>query len=170
MKKTIIGIAFAAAAACGCIAADAPAPSIHELIDRQIKALQAKPEKMKLAPYLAPEKDFEDACREAAKGGKLILVSIGREACGRCQVFYEFLRRGEVKLDPAKFSLVRLEIDDSSHRSYFFSTFTPPDNNLPFVGVMNGDRDALSPCLSGGHTPAEYQTMLKRAAAKTTSR
>ena len=160
MKRIVPVVTFAAALALACIAADAPMPSPHEKIRRQLEALRAKPAKAELPPYLAPEEDFEDACRNAAQGGRRVVVSIGREACGRCQVFYEYVRRGELKIDGKKFTLVRLDIDDSSQRSYFLSTFTPADNNLPFVGVMNGDRDALAPCMSGGHTAAEYAKML----------
>ena len=160
MKRIVSGMTFAAALALACIAADAPVPSPHEKIRRQLETLRAKPVKAELPPYLAPEEDFEDACRDAAKDGKRVVVSIGREACGRCQVFYEYVKRGELKIDKEKFALLRLDIDDASQHSYFLSTFTPADNNLPFVGVMNGDRDALSPCMSGGHTAAEYAKML----------
>ena len=160
MKRIVPGMTFAAALALACVAADAPVPSPHEKIRRQLETLRAKPVKTELPPYLAPEEDFEDACRNAARGGKRVVVSIGREACGRCQVFYEYVKRGELKIDKEKFALIRLDIDDASQRSYFLSTLTPADNNLPFVGVMNGDRDALSPCMSGSHTPAEYLKML----------
>ncbi len=160
MKRIVSGITFAATLALACVAADAPAPSPHEKIRRQLETLQAKPVKAELPPYLAPEDDFENACQRAAQGGKRVVVSIGREACGRCQVFYEYVKRGELKIDKEKFAFIRLDIDDASQRSYFLSTFTPADNNLPFVGVMNGERDALSPCMTGGHTAAEYAKML----------
>ena len=95
MKRIVSGMTFAAALAIACVAADAPAPSPHEKIRRQLETLQAKPVKAELPPYLAPEEDFEDACQRAAQGGKRVVVSIGREACGRCQVFYEYVKRGE---------------------------------------------------------------------------
>ena len=163
MRKIVSAITFASALAFAGMAADAPAPSSHEQIRRQLKELQAKPVKATLPPYLAPEVDFEDACHDAAKAGRRVVVSIGREACGRCQVFYEYVKRGELKIDGKKFTLIRLDIDDASQRSYFLSTFTPKDNNLPFVGVMDGDREALAPCMSGSHTAAEYANMLKAA-------
>ena len=44
---------------------------------------------------------------------------------------------------------------------YFYSTFDPPDRKLPFVGVMDGDRTAVKEAISGSHTPAEYQALMK---------
>ena len=120
------------------------------------------------ASALPPDADFDDACQRAKKEGKLVFVSIGREACGRCQVFYEYVKRGELKIDEKKFAFIRLSIDDESQRNYFLSTFTPMDRHLPYVGVMDGDREEMAPCLSGGHTAAEYAALLKRAADPST--
>ena len=162
MKKIVLGVACAAALFAA--AADA-APSPHEAVRRQLADLRAKPEKAELPPYLAPDADFDDACQRAKKEGKLVFVSSGREACGRCQVFYEYVKRGELKIDDRKFVFIRLSIDDESQRSYFLSTFSPMDRHLPYVGVMDGDREEKAPCLSGGHTVAEYAALLTRAAA-----
>jgi len=112
-----------------------------------------------LPPYL--QEDFDAVCRRAKAANKILLVSLGREACGRCQKFYGFVRCGEVPVDPAKCLFVRLDVDNLEHRSYFFATFEPEDRHLPYVGVMNGDREALKPVLSGGHTPAEYAALMK---------
>ena len=162
MKKIVMTLVCAGALfAAG---ADA-APSPHEVVRRQLVALRAKLEKAELPPYLPPDADFDDACQRAKKEGKLVFVSIGREACGRCQVFYEYVKRGELKIDDKKFVFIRLSIDDESQRSYFLSTFTPMDRHLPYVGVMDGDREEKAPCLSGGHSAAEYAALLTRAAA-----
>ena len=88
-------------------------------------------------------------------------MSIGREVCGRCQRFYELVRRGEVRIDTNAFMFVRLNIDDFSQREYFLGTFEPPDNRLPFVGVTDGERSELRPCLTGAPSAAEYQALMK---------
>lgn len=163
MKRTVLTLACAVLLSAVGLGAEAPSP--HERVRRQLEALRAKPEKAELPPYLSPEADFDDACQRAKKEGKLVFVSIGREICGRCQVFYEYVKRGEVTIDGKKFVFIRLCIDDDSQRSYFLSTFTPPDRHLPYVGVMDGDREEVVPCLSGGHAAAEYESLMKRALA-----
>jgi hypothetical protein len=112
-----------------------------------------------LPPYLV--EDFSAACEKAKKEGRLVLVSLGREICGRCQKFYGFVRDGQVKIDPKKYVFIRLDVDNYEHREYFYSTFDPPDRKLPFVGVMDGDRTAVKEALSGGHTPEEYQKLME---------
>ncbi|MBQ6338131.1 MAG: thioredoxin family protein [Kiritimatiellae bacterium] len=111
-----------------------------------------------LPPYLV--EDFNSACEKAKQEGRLVLVSLGREICGRCQKFYGFVRDGQVKIDPSKYVFIRLDVDNYEHREYFYSTFDPPDRKLPFVGVMDGDRTARKEALSGSHTPAEYQKLM----------
>ncbi len=113
---------------------------------------------VELPPYL--EEDFDAVCRRAKAENKLLLVSLGREICGRCQKFYGFVKNGEVEIDPAKCVFVRLDVDNMEHREYFFSTFEPEDRHLPYVGVMNGDREAVGRVLSGGHNAAEYSSLL----------
>ena len=111
-----------------------------------------------LPPYLT--EDFNAACEKAKKEGKLVFVSLGREICGRCQKFYGFVKTGQVTIDPKKYVFIRLDVDNYEHREYFYSTFDPPDRKLPFVGVMDGDRNAVKEALSGSHTPGEYQKLL----------
>ena len=117
----------------------------------------AKP--VELPPYLT--EDFNAACEKAKKEGRLVFVSIGREICGRCQKFYGFVRNGQVTIDTKKYVFIRLDVDNYEHREYFYSTFDPPDRKLPFVGVMDGDRTAVKEAISGSHTPAEYQSLMK---------
>lgn len=111
-----------------------------------------------LPPYLT--EDFNAACEQAKKEGRLVFVSIGREICGRCQKFYGFVKDGKVKIDEKKYVFIRLDIDNYEHREYFYSTFDPPDRKLPFVGVMDGDRTAVKEAISGSHTPEEYQKLM----------
>ena len=155
-------VAFVVVAATSAVA-QSPA---HEAVKKRLAELRAMPEKARLPAYLPSETDFDDVCTAAGKSGKVLLVSIGREACGRCQVFYEQVRRGEVSFDGSKVYFVRLSIDDESQRSYFMSTFIPDDSHLPFVGVMNGAREALSPCLSGSHPAADYVKAIGAALGK----
>ena len=111
-----------------------------------------------LPPYLT--EDFSSACEKAKKEGKLVFVSLGREICGRCQKFYGFVKTGQVTSDPKKYVFIRLDVDNYEHREYFYSTFDPPDSRLPFVGVMDGDRNAVKEALSGSHTPEDYQKLM----------
>ena len=112
-----------------------------------------------LPPYLT--EDFNAACEKAKKEGKLVFVSLGREICGRCQKFYGFVKTGQVTIDPKKYVFIRLDVDNYEHREYFYSTFNPPDRRLPFVGVMDGDRNAVKESLSGSHAPGEYQGLMQ---------
>ena len=111
-----------------------------------------------LPPYLV--EDFNSACEKAKNDKKLVFVSLGREICGRCQKFYGFVKNGQVTIDPKRYVFIRLDVDNYEHREYFYSTFNPPDRRLPFVGVMDGDRNAVKEALSGGHTPGEYQKLM----------
>ena len=152
--KTIIMCALSLAAGV-CAVADAgisPCPAATNSV-----AQAAKP--VELPPYLT--EDFNAACEKAKKEGRLVFVSIGREICGRCQKFYGFVRDGKVTIDEKKYVFIRLDIDNYEHREYFYSTFDPPDRKLPFVGVMDGDRTAVKEAISGSHTPAEYQALMK---------
>ena len=119
-----------------------------------------------LPPYLPAEKDFAEVCARAGEQKKKVLVSIGREACGRCQRFYEMVRRGVVKVDPAKFEFVRLDIDEHAQREYFMDAFEPKDGQLPFVGVTDAARTKSMPCLTGARTAAEYQKLMENNSAK----
>ena len=90
-----------------------------------------------------------------------VFVSIGREACGRCQRFYELVRRGEVRIDTNAFVFVRLNIDEPAQREYFLGTFEPPDSRLPFVGVTDAERSEIRPCLSGAPSVSDYRKLLR---------
>lgn len=153
MKTKAIMFALAPlAAACAVFGAEPAAQAATN-------AVASAAAKTELPPYLA--EDFNAVCDKAKKEGRLLLVSLGREICGRCQKFYGFVRDGQVKVDPKKYVFVRLDVDNYEHREYFYSTFAPPDRKLPFVGVMDGDRTAREEALSGGHTPVEYQALMK---------
>ena len=141
-----------------CAFAQSPA---HEALRKEIAELQKKPTVFKLPPYLDAEKDFGDVCRAAAAKNKKVIVSIGREACGRCQRFYELVQRGVVKIDTKAYEFVRLDIDEHTQREYFMGTFDPPNGNLPFVGVTNGELAEVKPCLTGSAKPAEYQALME---------
>lgn len=162
IAKAFVLVACALAVSAGAFAQSAA----HEAIKKQLAELRAKPEKAKLPEYLPESEDFDDVCQRAKKDGKLVFVSIGREICGRCQVFYEYVKRGDVTVDPKKFVFVRLSIDNESQRNYFFSTFSPENSHLPFVGVMNGDREEVLPCLTGSHSAAEYAKLLTDSVSK----
>ena len=138
-----------------CAAAGAEATS--RPVATNTVAQAAKP--VELPPYLT--EDFNAACEKAKKEGRLVFVSIGREICGRCQKFYGFVKTGQVTIDPKKYVFIRLDVDNYEHREYFYSTFDPPDRRLPFVGVMDGDRNAVKEALSGSHTPGEYQKLMQ---------
>ena len=153
--KSIMTMAACAAAA----AALAQSPA-HDALRREIAELQKRPEVYALPPYLPAEKDFAEVCARAGEQKKKVLVSIGREACGRCQRFYEMVRRGVVKVDPAKFEFVRLDIDEHAQREYFMDAFEPKDGQLPFVGVTDAARTKSMPCLTGARTAAEYQALM----------
>ena len=152
-KAIILCALSLAAGACAAAGAEAaPSPAATNAV-----AQAAKP--VELPPYLT--EDFNAACEKAKKEGRLVFVSIGREICGRCQKFYGFVKNGQVTIDPKKYVFIRLDIDNYEHREYFYSTFDPPDRKLPFVGVMDGDRTAVKEAISGSHTPAEYQALMK---------
>ena len=140
---------FLLAAACPAAADCAPSAT---------NAVCAAKAKVALPPYLT--EDFNAVCEKAKREKKLVFVSLGREICGRCQKFYGFVKTGQVTIDPKKYVFIRLDVDNYEHREYFYSTFDPPDRKLPFVGVMDGDRNAVKEALSGSHTPGEYQKLL----------
>ncbi|MGN0846817.1 MAG: hypothetical protein ACI4RA_05470 [Kiritimatiellia bacterium] len=156
MRRRIHALLLAAA----CMAACAQSPA-HEALQREIDALRKKPAVCELPPYLPAEADFDAVCRKAGAEKKRVFVSIGREACGRCQRFYELVRRGAVRIDTNAFTFVRLNIDDHAQREYFLGTFEPTDNRLPFVGVTDGERSEIRPCLTGAPSAAEYQKLLE---------
>ena len=147
-QAILLGSLFLIAA--GPAAADCAPPATN--------AVCAAKAQVALPPYLT--EDFNAACEKAKKEGKLVFVSLGREICGRCQKFYGFVKTGQVTIDPKKYIFIRLDVDNYEHREYFYSTFDPPDRKLPFVGVMDGDRNAVKEALSGSHTPEEYQKLM----------
>lgn len=132
----------------------------HDALKKEIADLREKPAVCELPPYLAEDADFDAVCRKAGEANKKVFVSIGREACGRCQRFYELVRRGEVRIDTNAFVFVRLNIDEPTQREYFLGTFEPPDNRLPFVGVTDAARSEIRPCLSGAPSAAAYRKLL----------
>ena len=156
MKKRIV----LAACMLGVLAtlwAQSPA---HDALKREIAELRKKPAVCELPPYLAETEDFDAVCRKAGEANKKVFVSIGREACGRCQRFYELVRRGAVRLDTNAFVFVRLNIDEPVQRESFLGTVEPPDSRLPVVGVTDAARSEIRPCLSGAPSAAAYQKLL----------
>jgi hypothetical protein len=109
------------------------------------------------------DKDFPVYMEEATKTNKLLFVSIGREACGNCIKFYNYIKKGELKLDETKFMYLKLDIDNYDHQNYFFSYFPVMGNILPFVGVVNGKGIAFGEPRTGFGTPEDYQEFIKKA-------
>jgi hypothetical protein len=160
MKRTTAVISLALLAFCivGEITAQSPE---HNRVKAQLAELRKGKDVWTLPEYL--ENDFDTECEKITKEGKIVLVSIGREICGRCQVFYEFLKKGHIKIDSKKVVYLKLCIDNSDHKEYFLSTFEPPNNHLPFVGVVKGERGIGEPCLSGAQTPEAYMKIISDA-------
>ena len=154
--KTFLCMLLAAAGLCAC--AQSPA---HDALKREIAALREKPAVCALPPYLPAGEDFDAVCRKAGEEKKRVLVSLGREACGRCQRFYELVRRGEVRIDTNAFVFVRLDVDNHEQREYFLGTFEPPDSRLPVVGVTDGARSEIRPCLTGAPPADAYRKLLQ---------
>ena len=140
------------------VCAQSPA---HEALKKEIAELRKKPVVCELPPYLPADEDFDAVCQKVGREKKKVFVSIGREVCGRCQRFYELVRRGEVRIDTNAFMFVRLNIDDFSQREYFLGTFEPPDSRLPFVGVTDAERSEIRPCLSGAPSVSDYRKLLR---------
>jgi hypothetical protein len=109
------------------------------------------------------DKEFPAYMEEAVKTNKLMLVSIGREACGNCIKFYNYIKKGELKLDEKKFMYLKLDIDNYDHQNYFFSYFSVMGNILPFVGVMDGTGATFGDPHTGFGTPEDYQAFIKKA-------
>jgi chloramphenicol O-acetyltransferase len=109
------------------------------------------------------EKDFPSYMAEAVKTNKLLLVSIGREACSNCINFYDYLKDGSLKLDEKKFIYLKLDIDNQEHLDYFSSYFSVMGNVLPFVGVMNGSGATFGTPRTGYGTAEDYQEFIKKA-------
>ena len=160
MKKciTIISIALSLFGLTSQVLAQSPE---HDRVKAQLSELRKCKDVWKLPDYL--EADFDTECEKAAKEGKVVLVSIGREVCGRCQVFYEFLKKGHVKFDPKKVVYLKLCIDNPEHKEYFLSTFEPSNTHLPFIGIVKGERGIGDPCLSGAQKPEAYMKMISDA-------
>lgn len=154
--KTFLCMLLAAAGLC----AGAQSPA-HDALKREIAALREKTAVCALPPYLPAGEDFDAVCRKAGEEKKRVLVSLGREACGRCQRFYELVRRGEVRIDTNAFVFVRLDVDNHEQREYFLGTFEPPDSRLPFVGVTDGARSEIRPCLTGAPPADAYRKLLQ---------
>ena len=109
------------------------------------------------------DKDFPVYMEEAAKTNKLLLVSLGRETCSNCTKFYNYIKKGELKLDENKFMYLKLDIDNYDQQSYFFAYFSVMGNILPFVGVMNGTGATFGAPRTGFGTPEAYQEFIKNA-------
>ena len=109
------------------------------------------------------DKDFPAYMEEATKTNKLLFVSIGREACSNCIKFYNYIKKGELKLDETKFMYLKLDIDNYDHQNYFSSYFSVMGNILPFVGVLNGTGATFGDPRTGFGTPEDYQEFIKRA-------
>ena len=109
------------------------------------------------------DKDFPVYMEEATKTNKLLFVSIGREACSNCIKFYNYIKKGELKLDENKFMYLKLDIDNYDHQNYFTSYFSVMGNILPFVGVLNGTGATFGDPRTGFGTPEDYQDFIKKA-------
>ncbi|MEI7945060.1 MAG: hypothetical protein WCJ02_00100 [bacterium] len=109
------------------------------------------------------DKDFPVYMEEATKTNKLLFVSIGREACSNCIKFYNYIKKGELKLDENKFIYLKLDIDNYDHQNYFTSYFSVMGNVLPFVGVLNGSGATFGDTRTGFGTPEAYQEFIQRA-------
>jgi len=109
------------------------------------------------------DKDFPVYMEEATKTNKLLFVSIGREACGNCIKFYNYIKKSELKLDETKFMYLKLDIDNYDHQNYFFSYFPVMGNILPFVGVVSGKGITFGEPRTGFGTPEDYQEFIKKS-------
>jgi len=109
------------------------------------------------------DKDFPVYMEEATKTNKLLFVSIGREACGNCIKFYNYIKKSELKLDETKFMYLKLDIDNYDHQNYFFSYFPVMGNILPFVGVVSGKGITFGDPRTGFGTPEDYQEFIKKS-------
>ncbi len=81
--------------------------------------------------------DVQEFLDKACAADKRVLVSLGREKCGRCQKFYALLDGGSLVLDDAKCMYLKMNVDEVEHHEYFSSWFYPMDPRLPFVGVLD---------------------------------
>jgi hypothetical protein len=109
------------------------------------------------------EKDFPSYMEEALKTNKLIFVSIGRESCSNCTKFYDYIKKGQLKLDEKKFIYLKLDIDNQEHLDYFSSYFSVMGNVLPYVGVLNGSGATFGTPRTGFGTPEDYQEFITKA-------
>ena len=103
--------------------------------------------------------DVEAALTRADQEKKLVVLSVGREVCGRCQKFYRLLSDGRLVLDEAKCMYLKLDVDNMEHREYFYSWIEPPDRRLPFVAVLDPNA-RTGTCVSAGCDLAELQKLL----------
>ena len=81
--------------------------------------------------------DVQEFLDKACNGNKRVVVSLGREQCGRCQKFYKLLSEGKLALDNGKCTYLKMNVDETEHHEYFSSWFDVPDPRLPFVGVLD---------------------------------
>ena len=114
-------------------------------------------------PLVPLTKDFQAVQEQAVQQKKLMVVSLGREACGNCQKFYGYLKSGDVKLDTNKVIYVKMDIDNYDHQNYFFTFFNVYGNVLPFVGVMSGKGEIYGKTRTGFGTAEDYAAFFKAA-------
>lgn len=93
--------------------------------------------------------DLEAELQRADRERKRVVVSLGREICGRCQKFYKLLDEGKLVFDAKKCIYLKLDVDDLEQREYFYSWFEPEDRRLPFVGVLDPNA-RTGTCVSAG--------------------
>lgn len=101
------------------------------------------------APMAYFHGDLEAELQRADREGKRVVVSLGREICGRCQKFYKLLADGSLAFDAAKCTYLKLDVDELEQREYFYSWFDPEDRRLPYVGVLDPNA-RTGTCVSAG--------------------
>lgn len=103
--------------------------------------------------------DVEGELQRADREGKRVVVSLGREICGRCQKFYKLLAEDKLVLDPAKCIYLKLDVDELEQREYFYAWFDPEDRRLPYVGVLDPNA-RTGVCVSAGCDLVQLKKLL----------
>jgi len=115
-----------------------------------------------MAGVVARTNDWAGVRAEAARDDKLLLVSLGRDACSNCRKFYGYLEDESLALDTNRVIYVKLDVDNVVDQNAFFSHFSVMGDVLPFVGVANGKGKSFG-VRHGFGTPDEYAELLRTA-------
>lgn len=99
--------------------------------------LQGKYPKIESGPYFSG--DFNQVKEAAKKDHKLIVMSVGRDACPNTTRFYHYLESGMIDLKPDRIIYLKLNGDNEEHVNLFSTYFENTEVTFPFVGVMNGE-------------------------------